>query len=91
MATIPTPPVINRLVLLYDKPKYYHTIMLLKELRELENNYITVIEIDTIDKFLKETTISSVKFDHLHMCVEFNPEFEGNLQKFINFMKTTAK
>lgn len=91
MATIPTPPVINRLVLLYDKPKYYHTIMLLKELRELENNYITVIEIDTIDKFLKETTISSVKFDHLHMCVEFNPEFEGNLQKFINFMKNNRK
>ncbi|EMG45525.1 hypothetical protein G210_4291 [Candida maltosa Xu316] len=91
MSIIPTPPAINRLVLLYDKPKYYHTIMLLKELRELENNYITVIEIDTIDKFLKETTISSVKFDHLHMCIEYNPQFETNLQKFVTFLKNNKK
>ena len=67
MSTESTAPAINRLVLLYDKPKYYHTIMLLKELRELENNFITVIEIETIDKFLKETTITSVKFQHLHV------------------------
>ena len=91
MSTESTAPAINRLVLLYDKPKYYHTIMLLKELRELENNFITVIEIETIDKFLKETTITSVKFQHLHMCIEYNDQFKANLQKFINFLKNNQK
>ncbi|RLV90766.1 Protein phosphatase 1 regulatory subunit 7 [Spathaspora sp. JA1] len=92
---IPVPTIeikkINRLVLLYDKPRYYHTIIQLKELRELPNNYVTVIEIGTIDKVLKETTISSVKFDHFHMSIEYNDQFESNLGKFIEFLKNNPK
>ncbi|KAG7662360.1 uncharacterized protein J8A68_004131 [[Candida] subhashii] len=82
---------INRLVLLHDKPKYYHTIMQLKSLRELPNNFVTVLEIGTIDKVLKETTISAVKFDHFHMNIEYNEHFQANLNKFIAFLKKNQK
>lgn len=87
LAKLPEVKKINRLVLLHDKPKFYHTIMQLKGLRELPNNYVTVLEIGTIEKVLKETTISSVKFDHFHMNIEYNDQFVTNINRFIAFLK----
>ncbi|CAK9435578.1 uncharacterized protein LODBEIA_P03050 [Lodderomyces beijingensis] len=78
---------INRLVILYGEPKFYHTIILLKEIRELPNNYVSVIEVNNIEKVLEETTISSINFDYLHICIEFAKDSNPNLQKVNEFLR----
>ena len=80
-------PPVNRLVLLYGEPKYYHTIIQLKELRELPNNYVSVIEVNNIENVLKETSIASIKFDHFHICIEFTKDADSNLTKINEFLK----
>ncbi|KAK6462317.1 hypothetical protein DFJ63DRAFT_319176 [Scheffersomyces coipomensis] len=88
--TLP-PPKEHRLVLLYDTPRYYHIIMQLKELREMPNSIVTVIELSDIDKVVTDEYISKIKFDHLNICIEYNDEFERNLQRFIKFMEDNPK
>ncbi|KAK6456719.1 uncharacterized protein RJT20DRAFT_126764 [Scheffersomyces xylosifermentans] len=77
----------RRLVLLYDKPRYYHIIMQLKELREMPDNLVTVVELCDIDSLLNDKILSTIKFDHLNICIEYNDEFEHNLKRFIDFFE----
>ncbi|CAI5757308.1 unnamed protein product [Candida verbasci] len=81
----------NRIVLLYDKPRFYHTIIQLKELRELPDNFVTVIEVNSIDKFIQETSLSPLKYDHFHICIEYTDNFEADLGRFIQFLKSSPK
>ncbi|KAG2732417.1 hypothetical protein G9P44_004834 [Scheffersomyces stipitis] len=77
----------HRLVLLYDKPRYYHIIMQLKELRESPDDIVTVLELSEINSLLTDKVLSNIRFDHLNICIEYNDEFENNLRGFAEFIE----
>ncbi|ODV77481.1 L domain-like protein [Suhomyces tanzawaensis NRRL Y-17324] len=73
----------KRLVLLYDKPRYYHMIMQLSELRSNPHEIVTIVELFEIDKLVSSTQ----KYDYLNICIEYNDEFENNLKRYIEFIE----
>ena len=71
----------NRLVIVYDKPRYTHMKMLLEGLQNIKNENIYIIELNSIDSLDSDTRFSSVLYDYLNICVEYNDEFENNMKK----------
>lgn len=82
----PSPPT-NRLVIIYDKPRYYHMIMQLSELRNQPNEIVHILELSSISSLLTDPTLSTTKFHHLNICIEYNNESQSNLGKFITFIE----
>lgn len=87
--TLPYVPIkkTNRLALMYDKPRYYHMIMQLNELRNNPHETVTVVELSEISRLVKDPTISQSHFDHLNICIEYNDQFESNLKRFMDFIE----
>lgn len=80
----------NRLVIVYDKPRYTHMKILLEGLQNNKNENIYIIELNSIDSFDSDTRLSTVLYDYLNICVEYNDEFENNMKKLIDFIEHAA-
>lgn len=80
----------NRLVIVYDKPRYTHMKILLEGLQNNKNENIYIIELNSIDSLDSDTRFSTVLYDYLNICVEYNDEFENNMKKLIDFIEHAA-
>jgi len=77
----------NRLVILYDKLRYYHLIMHLSELRRNIHENLIIIELPQIQKLIEDPYVSKVAYDFLNISIEYNVDFEQNLKKLSDFME----
>lgn len=83
-----TQPVIkNRLILLYDKLRYYHLIMHLSELRKRSNEKVIILELPQFDKLIQDNYISAIQFDYLNINIEYSPNFKENLSTISHFIQ----
>ena len=80
----------SRLVIVYDKPRYTHMKMLIYGLQNNKNEDIYIIELNSINSLESDTRFSTVLFDYLNICVEYNDEFENNMKKLIEFIENDA-
>jgi flagellar basal body rod protein FlgF len=77
----------NRLVILYDKLRYYHLIMHLSEHRRNINENLIIIELPQIEKLIEDPYVSKVSYDFLNISIEYNADFEQNLKKLSDFLE----
>ncbi|KAI5951378.1 hypothetical protein KGF54_004452 [Candida jiufengensis] len=75
----------TRLLLINGKPKYYHTIIIIKELKESRNSQLQIIEIEN------NSTTKPNPADYIHICVEYQENKWDPLEKFSNFLKVNSK
>ncbi|CUM53395.1 uncharacterized protein AC631_00519 [Debaryomyces fabryi] len=80
----------NRLVIIYDKPRYTHMKMLLEGLQNNTTENVYIIELNSIDRLESDDRLSTVQFNFLNICVEYNDEFENNMKKLIDFIEHDA-
>ncbi|KAI5960121.1 uncharacterized protein KGF55_004844 [Candida pseudojiufengensis] len=73
----------SRLVLINGNPKYYHTIILLKEIKEFKNNELEIIEIENVNA----SSSPPKRADYIHICVEYQENSWDPLDKFVSFLK----
>lgn len=80
----------SRLVIIYDKPHYYHMIMQLNELRSNPFEIVTVVELSEIMQLVKDPAINTTRYNHVNLCIEYNEQFKYNLRKFIDFIENNT-
>lgn len=81
----------NRLVILYDKPRFSHSRNQIEDLSKLNNEELTVIELSSINDFLKEIEESKKTFYYLNLTIEYNDEFESNLKRMTDVIEGKPK
>lgn len=76
----------KRLLILYDQPRYTHMKLHVHNLKNLKDETLTIIELNT----LKDQDIKIESFDYLNLLIEYNDEFEANIKKIIDFIEEKA-
>ncbi|CAK7901840.1 hypothetical protein CAAN3_05S07866 [[Candida] anglica] len=83
-----TPPKSNRLVILYDQPRFSHTKQQIEDLHKQPNEVVTVV--DSLRDLGSNETVTKEGYSSLNICVEYNDEFEANLKLLSDFIETSA-
>lgn len=81
---------LDRLVLIYDKPRYYHTIMHLNQLRNNLHENVRIVELVNSESIVSDPTLARTNFDSINICIEYTSDFHSYLQKFIDFFSIHA-
>lgn len=92
---IPAPPPMpivkrDRLVILYDYPRFAHMKSYVENVKNVVYENTTVLEMGSLDK-LKGPEFSQKKFEKLSFAIEYNDEFESNLKAISDFIETKPK
>lgn len=88
LETKPKQPLKNRLILLYDKLRYYHLIMQLSELRKRTNENLIILELPQFQRLLSDSYISNLRFDYLNINIEYSSDFQTSLSRISTFIQT---
>lgn len=92
----PTPPIIplnkKRLVILYDKLRFLHSKQQLEDLQRVTPiDMLTIIELRELEAKKTEVETANPNFQYLNICIEYNDEFESNLNLLSDFLESNPK
>lgn len=77
---------INRLLILYDKPRFAHTRQQVSDLeRATQAGKLTTVEISELET--STFTIQLGDFYYMNICIEYNDEFEHNLKLLSEYVR----
>jgi hypothetical protein len=76
----------NRLLILYDKPRFAHTRQQVSDLeRATQTGKLTRVEISELEA--STSTIMLGDFHYMNICIEYNDEFEHNLKLLSEYVR----
>lgn len=90
-ATLIKTPKEKRLVILYDRPRFYHMLLQLKDLKSSDKEDVRDVELARLEALASDPEISSLSFHHLNLCIEYTTEFKSVLDKFTSFLSNNAE
>ncbi|CAH2351502.1 hypothetical protein CLIB1423_03S07756 [[Candida] railenensis] len=82
----------KRLVILYDKLRFQHSKQQLEDLQKVTPvDLLTIIELRELEAKKVEVETANPNFQYLNICIEFNDEFESNLNLLSDFLESNPK
>lgn len=81
----------NRLVIIYDKPRFPYMKIQLEDYRNSRHDVSTIVELGSIETIVEDAEISKKDFFYFNFCLEYNDEFQRNLRKMADFIDANSK